>query len=181
MAINMTFEKFCGYLLVAESRYREWRLVYFDEGELDTPINTVKLEDGVEVRYSGSYIFVETFPTPVPKEDCLHAVASGILADEISEDVESALRRSFEAYKEYMSCNDIETCFADDFYISHYDKEDNEVEDTPLFGWPHRVAYLVPVTKTKDAIFASLQKAREFKAKGVAAIDEFDRYISEIR
>lgn len=173
-----SFYDFCGYLITGDGRHKEWvgiRPESIDPGQ----VNTVVLDDGVSVKYTDDCIFADGF-VPYPDKPNLRMPALSVV-DRIEGDVAEALRKAYASYKEYTSCDDIEKGIRDDFNITRYDDDDNEVEDEPYSGWPFRPVYLVPVTKKWTAKFASAEKAREFKSKGAVALAEFDRYIYQIR
>lgn len=173
-----SFYDFCGYLITGESRFREWvgvRPESIDPGQ----VNTVVLDDGVSVKYTDDCIFADGFvPCPDMTDNGEPALS---VAGHIEGDIAEALRKAYASYKEYTLCDDIEKGISDDFNMTRYDDDGNEVEDEPYFGWTFRPVYLVPVTKKWTAMFASAEKAREFKAKGASALAEFDRYIYQIR
>lgn len=171
------FLDFCGYLMEGSGYYKYNGLIVSAQEKVDDndeyEAETMELHDSTIVDYNEEAMRVV--------DDTDRALLIEDRADVSDVELDDALAYAKDAYAEYvrfMSDDNrkkgVEIKFSEDGARTAYTDGRSKRGAFPKdMGWPYRMVYAVPVTKTYSVEFVSLEKAEEFRDKFAWALKDF--------
>ena len=179
-----SFLDFCGYLMEGPNYYKYNDLIVSAKRKVDDndeyETYTMELHDGVVVDYNEEALRVV--------DDTDRALLIEDRTDVSDVELDDALTYAKDAYAEYVRFmsddshkKGVEIKFTEDVPRTEYTDDLSKRGTFPKdMGWPYRMVYAVPITKTYSVEFVSLEKAEQFRDKFVLAFEDFHNDIFDI-
>ena len=178
-----SFLDFCGRLMEGDD-YSKYRLMgsareWVDDND-DYVVRTIRLHNGLMVDYNDASMRIVD-----GTDRALLIRDRGDFSDVKLIDALTYAKDAYAEYVRFMSDDGrrkgIEIKFSEDGLRDALPESRPKRDESPQdMGWPYRMVYAVPVTKTYSVEFVSLEKAEEFRDKFAWAFKDFHNDIFDI-